>query len=860
MGRHDAEEEGYSFGAFRLLPKQRLLLRGDERMPLNPRAFSVLLTLVQRYGQAVTKDELMAEAWPNMIVDESNMAAQVRASRLLLGREAIQTIAGVGYQFTIPVKRLGGDPAEPAPSPPPPARRVVHLPEFLAALIGRETGLAALEDLVGQYRLVSLTGPGGVGKTRLAVELGWKMLERFPDGVALINLAPLADPAAMLSATATALGVALRGIAASADTIAGALRGKRMLLIFDNCEHLIEAAAALVEDLLRLVPSLSVLVTSQENLRVPGEKTYPLRPLELPPLGSDERAATINNFGAVALFVSYVQAGLPHFRLDDGNAADVAAICRGLDGIPLTLELAASAVRSRGLKALRARLDERLKILSVAMRTADRRHLTLMDMLDSSHDLLDSGEQRVFRRLALFRGSFSPEAAAAVAAEETADPDEILGRICRLVDKSMVMVEDGGEARYRLLHTLRLYAFEKLRGCGEVSMLVDRHARYFIDFFEGADDAWEVMPDGEWLRVYAPNIDNIRAALDAALDERGREAFAVALAGAVGRLWERLSLLPEGRRYLDQAVDLIDALTVPADAARALRFAGLLWYSSDRLRSLALFQRSAALYRQLEDSPKLGSVLSMIGGALLYLGRFAEAKDALVEARRILRGGEQAKSCNNVMNMLGSLALLTNELEEASRYYAAARDLAQTLADPIRENLILVNLGLIEFRLGAIDRAIESTREAAVGLRTANYLPYLAPSLVNLGAYLAIRGDRNEARVTAEEALTLLRDEGGHWLRLCMQLWALLGALDGRYVAAARLIGWVDADYMRSGEVREPLEQKVLELLSKLLLDKYRPDDLAVWASDGAAWSTKRALEFTVDRVIFDGIFTKTVC
>lgn len=860
MGRQDAEEEGYSFGAFRLLPKQRLLLRGDERMPLNPRAFSVLLTLVQRYGQAVTKDELMAEAWPNMIVDESNMAAQVRASRLLLGREAIQTIAGVGYQFTIPVKRLGSEPVELPPSTPPPVRRVVHLPEFLAALIGREAGLAALQDLVGRYRLVSLTGPGGVGKTRLAVELGWKMLERFPDGVALINLAPLADPAAMLSAAATALGVALRGIAASADTVAATLRGKRMLLIFDNCEHLIEPAAALIEDLLRLVPSLSVLVTSQENLRVPGEQTYPLKPLELPPLGSDERASAIFSFGAVALFVSYVQAGLPHFRLDDGNAADVAAICRGLDGIPLTLELAASAVRSRGLKALRSRLDERLKILSVAMRTADRRHLTLMDMLDSSHDLLDSSEQRVFRRLALFRGSFSAEAAAAVAAEDDADPDEILGRLCRLVDKSMVMVEDGGEARYRLLHTLRLYAMEKLRASDEVALLGERRARYFIDFFDGADDAWEVIPDDEWLRIYAANIDNVRAALDAALDEPGHEPVAVALAGAAGRLWERLSLLPEGRHYLDRAVDLIDDATAPADAARALRFAGLLWYSSDRLRALALFQRSAALYRQLDDRPKLGAVLSMIGGGLIYMGRFVEAMNALVEAKQMLSTRERARSRSSVMNNLGTLAVLKNEFEEARRCYAAARDLAQTLADPIRENLALVNIGVIEFQLEAIDRAIESTREAATGLRAANYLPYLAPSLVNLASYIVIRGDHRNARAIAEEALSLLRDESGHWLRLCLQLWALLGALDSRFVAAARLIGWVDADYDRSGEVREPLEQKIVELLSRQLADKYRPADLAVWAADGAEWSTSQAIEFAMDRVILDGIFTKTVC
>ena len=250
----------------------------------------------------------------------------------------------------------------------------------------------------------------------------------------------------------------------------------------------------------------------------------------------------------------------------------------------------------------------------------------------------------------------------------------------------------------------------------------------------------------------------------------------------------------------------------------------------------------------------------MIGGSLIYMGRFTDAKNALVEARELLSASERRKSRNNVMNNLGSLALLRNELEEARHYYSVARDLAQELGDPIRENLPLVNLGVIEFRQAAIDRAIESTREAAAGLRAANYFPYLAPSLVNLSAYLVIRGDCREGRVVAEEALSLLRDEGGHWLRLCLQVWALLGAFDGRHVAAARLIGWVDADYARSAEVREPLEEKIAELLSKLLTEKYRPDDLAVWAAEGAAWTTKRALEFAAERVIFDGIFTKPVC
>ena len=669
----------------------------------------------------------------------------------------------------------------------------------------------------------------------------------------LADLAPLGDPATIISAVAAVLGVALRGSDAPAVTIAAAIGDRKVLLILDNCEHLLAELGPLVGELLERAAGLSIIATSQESLGgLAEEHVYRVQPLDLPPADATAAgpgsAGRIAPYGAIAFFAERAAAADDRFSFGDRNAAGIAEICRRLDGLPLALEIAATFVPLLGIEGLRGQLNARLALLSTRNLTTDRRHLGLRDMLGWSYDLLDAEQQALFCRLGIFPGSFS--AMAAIAGPEDAEFEPVLGQLCRLVDKSLVMIEGGEQPRYRLLETPRLYALDKLRLSGERPPVADRHAGYYRDLGARADAEWNVTPDSAWLAAYGPEIDNVRAALDWTLGTRLRAGVAVALAGTTDRLWVRLSLVPEGRRYIGRVLKLVDDETPLLDAARLFKCAGILARGNDRQQAVALLERSAALYRELGEREKLGSVLGAIGGNFVYLGRHPEARVVLEEARTILSESDEIKPLFSVLNELGSLAALMKETDEARRCYAVALDLARTLEDVVRENIALINLGELEYGLGASERAIECVREAASSLRAAGQIFHLAPALVNLASYSILHDDLREARTCVEEALSLLREESGRWLRLCLQVLALVAALDGKFVEAAKLIGRVDAGYKRSGEIREPTEQQIRSLLATILAANLTAENARIWAAEGGAWSDSHAVDFAMRRIV----------
>jgi len=885
------------FGPFRLFPANRLLEKAGTPVRLGDRALDILLTLIGHAAEVVSNASLVAQVWPDLTVEENNLRVQVAKLRKALGDgEAgiryIYTVPRRGYCFVSPISRLkmparppafvpgqGDDPparsprmasrkplraegelrhhpdAEvepPAPAAPETTRPETNLPQRLAAVIGRASELAELQESIRRNRLVTLVGPGGIGKTRLAIELGWQVAGLFPDGVWLVDLAPVTDPAVVTSAAATVLGAALRDAETPVEAIAAAIGKQRKLLIFDNCEHLIAAAAELIEALLERVPGLSVLATSQENLHLPGEQIYRLSPLALPPSGAPDPRSSVSGiaeFGAVALFVERARAADRRFVLDAGNAGGVAEICRRLDGIPLALEMAAARLPLLGVEGLLARLDERLHMLTTGAHTAEARHRTLRNMVDWSHGLLDPADQQVFRRLAIFSGSFSLDAAIAVAGEK-ADDWDIIDALGRLIDKSLMTAEPGEHPRYRLLETLRLYAMQELRRNGEIETVAARHARYFTELFSRSDALWETAPEVEWLRVYRPEIDNVRAALNWALADPERAHVAVTLAGTAALLWQALALFAEGRRYIDRVLPLVDGESPPAAEARLLRSAGSLWSNSDRLRALAQQERSAALYRQIGDRLNLATVLSTIGSLYTSLGRNAEAKTALREAEGILSSSDRKRSLFNVMNNIGTLAGFMNETAEARHSFVRALELARSVKDVSRESYILMNLAEVEFVQGSLDRAVEWAREAVSGWRSIHRRSFLVLGLISLGSYLILRGDLAEGRLIAEEALSAASEEGGFVVRVCLQQWALLGALDGRYGEAAQLLGFVDAGYATSGDVRQPNAQEIHGRLLRLLAVELPSADIDAYATQGARWSEAEAVAFAADHLL----------
>src|SRR5437016_4281169 len=462
-------EAAIEFGRFRVVRHRRELLVDGRPVELGGRAFDTLVALIDAHGTVLGKDDLISRVWPDRVVEENNLQAQISSLRKAFGpdRDLIRTVAGRGYQFTGEIRGTTATAAAAMLSP------ATNLPETVSELIGREAELQDAMDLVAKHRLVTLVGPGGIGKTRLGLEVARHLLPRFPDGVFVAELGPLSSPELVPATVATALGLTLgAGTAVSHNSIAAAVGTKQLLLVIDNCEHLIEAAAGMVEALLRTSPAASLLATSREPLRASGEYVYRVPSLAVP-AEDNQDIDDVLTYGAVRLFVSRAQAAepeyVPHVRL----AAAMAAICGRLDGIPLAIELAATRIVAFGVDGVAARLDDRFRLLTGGSRTLPR-HQTMRATLDWSYELLSESERVILRRLGVFVGAFTLDAATAVAASVDIPAADVADSVANLVGKSLLSADVGGAiVHYRLLETTRAYAREKLIESAEL----DRVAR-----------------------------------------------------------------------------------------------------------------------------------------------------------------------------------------------------------------------------------------------------------------------------------------------------------------------------------------------------------------------------------------------
>jgi predicted ATPase/DNA-binding winged helix-turn-helix (wHTH) protein len=480
------------FGRFRLMLHSRELLVDGSPVPIGNRAIDVLIALIDACGELVTKDELLSRVWPNTTVEENNLQFQISTLRKALGadRDFIKTVCGRGYRFVaeITVERRATRPDEASTAVDRSAAPVVRLvdlpppgalPAPSSELVGRDAQLSDVAALVAANRLVTLVGAGGIGKTRLALELARRQLTKFEDGVRIAELGPLSDPGLVLPTIAAALELSDAG--ASPASLAAALGPRRPLLVLDNCEHVIDAVAAITEALLYANPSLQVIATSREPLRAEGEWVYRVPPLDVPPEGV-EAVEDVLQHSAAKLFMARTSAAQPVALLDRRVGAAVAKICRQLDGVPLAIELAAASAAALGVEGLASRLDDRLSLLTNGRRTAPTRHQTLRATLDWSYELLSEPERAVMRRLAVFADEFTMEAAGAVASGRDVTAADVVRCLAGLVSKSLVASDVGGPVpHYRLLKTMRAYAMERLAESGEVEAVSKRHAGFRPD-------------------------------------------------------------------------------------------------------------------------------------------------------------------------------------------------------------------------------------------------------------------------------------------------------------------------------------------------------------------------------------------
>jgi predicted ATPase len=585
------------FPPFRLDTVNQCLWRGDrlpeERILLAPKAFAVLRYLVEHPGRLVTQDELLEALWPKTYVQPEVLKSHIAAIRAVLGDDArrpifIETRSRRGYRFIAPVTES----ASARPS------WATNLPEAVSELIGREAELAAVTALATEHRLVSLIGAGGIGKTRLGLEAARHLLPRFPDGVFVAELGPLSSPELVPATVASALGLTHVAGTVSREGVAGAVGAKRLLLVIDNCEHVIEAAAGMAETLLRATPGVFLVATSREPLRVSGEYVYRVPPLDLP-AEDNQDLEDVLRYGAVRLFVSRAHAAEPRYVAEGTVAAATVAICRRLDGIPLAIELAATRIVGFGVDGVAARLDDRFRLLTGGRRTLPR-HQTMRATLDWSYELLSEPERVVLRRLGVFVGAFTLDAASAVAASVDLPAAEVIDAVADLVGKSLLSTDVGGASlHYRLLETTRAYACEKLIESADFGHVARRHAEYYRDLFQHADAELETRPTADWLSVYRPHIDDLRAALDWAFSRSGDVGVGVALAAATVPLWTHLSLLPECRARVEQAIAALGR-QVPSDPRRDMRLYLALGDAIMHTRGSGGPEMNAALTKALE--------------------------------------------------------------------------------------------------------------------------------------------------------------------------------------------------------------------------------------------------------------------
>jgi len=850
-----APELVYSFGHFRLFPERRALLGGDQTLKLGGRAFDVLLALLEHRDRVLSRDALMRIVWPRVVVEEGNLNVQILMLRKLLGYPAIATVPGRGYRFALPVTREGGstvaEPVDVEPAPPSPTAAAdetpTNLPVVLSPLYGRDEDLVAVKGLLATQRIVTIAGAAGIGKTRLGQAVASQLRADYADGVWWVELASLSQGALVVPAIATILGLDSTSTRNPTAAVVAYLRAQRLLLVLDNCEHVLDAVAPFAEALWSGAPGVSVLVTSQEPLKTTAEQVYRLNTLSLPDATEAHLPASVAASGAGALFLARARAVESRFDITSANVAAVYEICRRLDGIPLAIELAAARLPVMGIEGLRAKLSQRFNVLTGGARAVLRRHQTLLAALDWSHSLLTPEEQAVFRRLGVFAGGFTLESAQRVARDDAIDEWDVLEYLGALVDKSLVIAEGDPLPRYKLLETTRLFALERLGEAGETDATLRAHVEAMValirSWSEGPKRQGSLLPNGNALIVEA---DNVRAALDW-LDHSPRDSGAMdELAVELGGLAGHVLIEASGRsEAFDRTLALRSAVNVSTPPELAAQFWLMLAFTGSiagRAESYEAATRAVDLYRQLgDDRARYVCLTSQIA---IGARRGDAALESLIdEARGIERATWPA-------NLLGSFRwacyrwlMSQGRADEALLRARERADLARDAGMPTLEQFVLGDIVAdCEIALGRNDDAVALCRQALACLEDANADPHDTVHVVDTYAVaLTMQGRAQEAIAMGRRALKWSRSDDFHFRML--EPMAINAAHQGRVRDAAWAIGHVDAEYARRGEVRWPHVAARRARLDDVLAAALGRDELNTLKAAGAAGDLAVAFE-----------------
>ena len=689
---------------------------------------------------------LLSQATHGLIVDELPEALFLRN----LGEHRLKDLARPQRLFQIVVPDLPSD----FPALRSLGARQKNLPIELTSFIGRERELGEVRELLAKNRLVTITGTGGCGKTRLALRVAADLLDEFSDGVWLVELAALTDPSLVVQTTAGVLGVRQPSHVGLLRTLTDFLRSKSVLLVLDNCEHLIASCADMTMALLQSCRHLTIMATSRERLAVKGEVTYEVPPLSLPDPIRLPALEDLSQYEAVRLFVERAVSSTPGFAVGQGNAASIARVCHQLDGIPLAIELAAARVRALSVEQIANRLDERFRLLTTGPRMAPPHHRTLQSAMDWSYGLLSTDERTLFSRLSVFAGGFTLDAAEAVCPATGIDAHAVLDLLTQLVFKSLVVTaDDDKQVRYWLLETVRQYSRDKLQEAGETADTRRRHCTYFLEFVERGEPALQGPRQAAWLARLEAEHDNLRAALEWCADNREGEAM-LRLSCALWWFWYVRGYHREGRRWLERALKNAEGAS---PMLRAKAQSGTAYLATDQGDFAAA---RAMLEQSLEQSRRLGD---KSGAAHAVYG-------------------------------LGRVALRQEDLPRASTLYEEA--LAQFRELGLRQSTasLLNGLGVFVTNQGDFARARSLFQESLAINRDAGNMRGIALSIANLGVLAFREGNFSAARSLVQESLAIDRELGDkRGIASELEELAAIETMCGRSDRAARLFGAAEA-------------------------------------------------------------------
>jgi len=748
----------------------------------------------------------------------------------------------------------------PSDFPPLKTMKMVNhnLPTNLSSFIGRERELAAIKERFGNARLLSLIGPGGTGKTRLSLQMGGEALSGFKDGVWLVELAPLSDPALIIQAVASVFDLRENLGSPLTDLVMDYLRSKQLLLILDNCEHLIDACARLAEQLLRNCPDLKILASSREALGINGEAVYRVPSLSLPERAEGTRDAVLG-WEAVQLFVDRASAASSKFQLTDENASSVAQICLRLDGIPLALELAAARVRVLSVEQIAERLDDRFRLLTGGSRTALPRQQTLRALIDWSYDLLTDSEKALFRRLAVFVGGWTLEAAEAVCAGDEFESYEVLDLLTEIVDKSLVQVDESGDTiRYKRLETIRQYAREKLLETDEATDVRNRHLDYYINFANQLEKDYINPYQYEIVNKMRLEYGNIRSALSWAVENNVEKAARLLSVSATSWSFVMMGHISEVRDWCSTVIarldSLLDGTSDPANdllklKARILnRYSQALMNLGNHQASCAAAEESIQLARESNDTLTLVDALGSLGHCALYAGDPEVALDAAKEG---IETGERLDADRELIWALDAMTHiyhLMGDDEEVRKNFSRIDEILKKAGipiDPVYQSGFLIEQAVKHGDMDKAEKYMESILEIMLERRD-NYM--LATMQSMFAHALRQKGDFDKSTFYYRRTIRQWQ-ERGHRAAVAHQLecFGLIAMAREQPARAVKLFGAAEALREISNSVRTPDEQKEFENAKSSLQSGMDEDEFnKVWEK-GRSITMEQAIKFALE-------------